>query len=150
MTDLKTSSHSDWTDCQGGEISGLIQRLQQQKAASRRTQITQSLSIAAAILVMVGVGWMMLPEGSRSGEPGYGGIVCTDVVKNGKAYVLHELEPELADRVKIHLGKCDSCQRKLTMLRERLGIGPSKIDKQQKDQAATSSATTIATLLFPQ
>ncbi|MBL4885276.1 MAG: hypothetical protein JKY95_12165 [Planctomycetaceae bacterium] len=147
MTNSKSTSHSEWTDCQGGEISGLVQKLQNQRAVSRRTQITQSLTIAVGLLVAVGLGTLMLP----SGEPNYGGIVCTDVIKNGEGYVLHKLEPELADRIKVHIDQCEYCQGKFAMLRKKLGIKPSKIDKQQQDdQADISLTTTIAALLLRQ
>jgi len=147
MTNSDTASQSGWDNCQGGEIANLVQSLKRQRAHSRRTQISQSLAIAAGLLVMVGIGWMMLPDGRPAGEANYGGIVCSDVVKNAKGYVLHELDPELSERIRVHLSQCENCQHKMTMLRERLGIIPATPDKtQDKNQARLARATTIAAL----
>ncbi len=149
MTTTKTSDQSEWTDCQGGEISGMARRLKAQRAISRRKQIMQSLSIAAGLLVMVGVGWMMLPGDPPAGG-NHGGIACSEVVKNGKQYVLHQLDPELAERINAHLGKCENCQRKLTMLRQRLGLRPATKPKtESEEQAVVATSATIAAIMLP-
>jgi len=148
MTNSKASKQSEWTDCQGGEISGMARRLKTQRAISRRKQVMQSLSIAAGLLVMVGIGWMMLPGDPPAGG-NYGGIACSEVVKNGKQYVLHQLDPELAERINAHLGKCENCQRKLTMLRQRLGLSPAKPKTESDEQAVVATSATIAATMLP-
>ncbi len=149
MTTNKTSDQSEWTDCQGGEISGMARRLKAQRASSRRKQIMQSLSIAAGLLLMVGIGWMML-SGDPSANGSHKGIACSEVIKNGKQYVLHQLDPELAERINAHLGKCENCQRKLTMLRQRLELNPATKPKtESKEQAVLARSATIAATMLP-
>ena len=146
MTKSKPTSHSDWANCQGGEISGLVQRLKQQRTASRRTQIVRSLSIAAGLVVMVGIGWAMLPKGPLPGEAMHGGIACKDVLKNGEAFVLHELDQEMTDRIKLHLGECETCQQKINSLRENFGLNSFQFDRQSRENYTAVSTAIVALL----
>ncbi len=150
MTNHESINQSDWVDCQGGEISGLVRRLKSQRSVSRRRQVMQSLSVAAGLLVIVGIGWMVIPGDNSTLEAKRGGITCSDVVENGKQYILNELDPELAERINAHLGKCENCQKKLSMLRDRLGLSPDKLDKKQpNEQTVVSTITTIASAILP-
>ncbi len=143
MTNSDTSEQSEWVDCRGGEISGLVRRLKSQRTTEKRRQIVRSVSVAAALLLMVGIGWTMLSGAPSQIKKGQGGIACSEVVKNGKQYVLHELDPELASRINAHLGKCKNCQRKLAVLRQRLGLNSAALQPKPADQPVVSTAATI-------
>ena len=149
MTRQVTTGQDGWADCRGGEISGLVRQLKMQRAISRRKQIVQSFSIAAGLLVIVGLGWLMLPGEPSPAEANYGGVPCSEVVRHGKQYVLHQLDPELAKRVNAHLGQCENCRRKMTMLRERLGLGPAKRSTDSDRDSPVSATATIAATLIP-
>ena len=135
MTNPNTTNQSEWVDCQGGEISGLVHKLKQKKQAVRRMQIMRSLSLAAGIMLMVGVGWMFLAENNPPAEANYGGIVCSDVIKNSKSYLKEELDPEIQRRIQIHLGECENCRHKMAMLRDQLGIAPVSSRHQQQNES---------------
>lgn len=149
MTQQETTGQNEWTDCRGGEISGLVRRLKTQRTLSRRKQVVQSFSIAAGLLVVVGLGWLMLPGEPAPVEADYGGIVCSEVVKHSKQYVLHQLDPELAKKINAHLGQCENCRRKMTMLRERLGLGPAKRSTDSGRHAPVSATATVAATIIP-
>lgn len=120
-----------WQPCAPGEISGMVDRLQDR----RRAVVVGRTTFAAAMVLLVaaasqfsglGPGPEDVADKPKSGEHDCGGILCSDVVAHFEAYRTGTLDEETTAEVKAHLEECPLCGpkfRKMTGDSARLERG---------------------------
>lgn len=101
-----TNIRDFWEPCPSGELRRMVGRI---KTCQRR-QFLQKLGGLAAGVAAVGAGgyaaaWWLSP----SEDQPYGGITCTEVMAIMPLYHAGRLDPDLANKVTIHLAKCSHC-----------------------------------------
>lgn len=120
-------AHEGWRDCQGGEISLMVERSSLQKVRVSRRKWLAASSMAVGVLLMAGV---LSLTGNKSSQR----ISCKEVFALDVQYVKHELSPEMQARIKSHLAACPKCEVHMHEVEQALGITASR-----KRQAAPDS-----------
>ena len=106
MMNIPSRPTEPWQPCPAGTLRSFGSRTRNRRRLQRGTQT----AAAAVLLATVGLtAWSVYrPVGQRDGD--FGGIACTEVHANIDAYMQGRLPADLADRIRIHLGKCPDCQ----------------------------------------
>jgi len=109
------NDQSEWTDCQPGDVGRLVNQM---RSTSRRQQVRELAIITTASLLFVaaGLAWYGVGVGA---EPTYGGIACSEVMEFAREFVMGELGPEQAARVKEHLVHCKDCAAKIHKMQQK-------------------------------
>lgn len=110
-------NQKEWRDCEPGELQSLANQLR--RDASQRRSLRAAVPIALALCLLIGVG---LFSAFIPSEPDYGGIACSDVKKLSDDFVNGLLREADAARIKLHLKKCEPCQRYIETLREQQNL----------------------------
>ncbi len=82
-------------------------------AAARGRERRQSLARAAGIVaacVIVGAALFLFPGLGGDGEPSFGGVTCTIARANAAPFMAGSLEPDLSNRIRVHLESCPAGQ----------------------------------------
>jgi len=112
-TDSTTTSNADdsrWVECPGGEISGMVERVCQQRRIASAAKVSAVLA-----MFLLGVGaWLFVPSvAQNAATPGedfqYGSICCSDVMGYAAAFHKGELDEETTAQVSQHISKCPHC-----------------------------------------
>ncbi len=103
----QNEKHDDWTDCQGGEIAGLSQRLRRKREfVSSRRRILKASITAAMLVIGVGLGMVITQLPINNSDD----LVCAEVAGYTGNYFAHNLDPEIVDRIEKHLEHCELCR----------------------------------------
>lgn len=99
----------DWTPCPAGTLTGLKRRLHRTRRAERAWRLAAQASV---LLVVVAAVWVFTQTGGGRGtaEYDFGGITCTEVHRLLPKYMQGEVEPTIAEKIKLHLAECPRCQ----------------------------------------
>jgi hypothetical protein len=92
-----------WQPCAPGEISGMVDRIQDR----RRAIVVGRTTFAAALVLCVAAASQF--SGFSSAEHDCGGIVCSDVVAHLEAYRTGTLDEKTTGQVRAHLEECPLC-----------------------------------------
>ena len=122
-SDQALQGDSAWRDCTPGELVQL--GAQQQRRAGRRA-LLRGLGMAAASCAAagaVGLAWYRQPGPQRNQPFAPGGLVCDDVRRLLPAYVANQLEPQRANKVRLHLAACSHCREAMRTLQSHKSAG---------------------------
>ncbi|MCA9114313.1 MAG: zf-HC2 domain-containing protein [Planctomycetaceae bacterium] len=111
---------SDWQECPAGALGGLVNRLQ----SRQRAQAARRRTVAAVALGLLFVGGYAGFSGLTT-SPVYAGLACSDLKQHADAYLRHQLDPELTERISQHLAACPHCSERFNQKREMLNGNPS-------------------------
>lgn len=116
-----------WQPCAPGEISGMVDRIQDR----RRAVVVGRTTFAAALVLCVAAASQF--SGFSSAEHDCGGIICSDVVAHLEAFRTGDLDERTTAQVRAHLEECPLCGPKF---REMTG-GAARLE-------ATSRGVSVA------
>lgn len=111
---------SDWQECPAGALGGLVNRLQ----SRQRAQAARRRTVAAVALGLLFVGGYAGFSGLTA-SPVHAGLACSDLEQYADAYLQHELDSELTERISHHLADCPHCSERFEQKREMLNGTPS-------------------------
>lgn len=105
---LMASEQEKWDPCPPGELANMVRA---RGAQRRRKTIDRAAGVAAGLIICIAVGAYTLgiftPEPSNAN---YGGLACSEVAEKLPAYVEGDVDPQLQQRMAVHLDKCDYCR----------------------------------------
>lgn len=120
-TNPESTGDDAWQPCAPGEISGMVDRLQDR----RRAVVVGRTTFVAAVVLLVAAASQFSGLGSgpedvadkpKSGEHDCGGILCSDVVAHFEAYRAGTLDENTTAEVRAHLEECPLCGPKFRKL----------------------------------
>lgn len=79
------------------------------RGRERRLSLARAAGIVAACVV-VGAALFLFPGRGGDGEPNFGGVTCTIARANAAPFMAGSLEPDLSNRIRVHLESCPACQ----------------------------------------
>jgi len=120
-TNPESTNDDTWQPCAPGEISGMVDRLQDRRRAvvvGRTTFVAAMVLLVAAVSQFSGLGPGPedVADKPKSGEHDCGGIICSDVVAHFEAYRTGTLDEETTAEVRAHLEECPLCGPKFRKL----------------------------------
>ena len=108
----------DWSPLPAGEVALLGKKLRGRK--SRRVFLRATVATAASVLATGGGVWLLL--GRRGdGQYEYGGIVCSEVVRQGKDYMEGKVPEPTKSQITEHVARCPRCGPLFEQMREQMG-----------------------------
>jgi hypothetical protein len=107
----------EWEPCAPGEVAQLGKKLRGRK--TRRVFLRASVVTAASLLAAGGGLWLAF--GRRGdGEYDYGGITCSEVVRQGKEYMAGKVPEPTRSKIAEHVAKCPRCGPLFKQMREQM------------------------------
>ena len=96
----------EWEPCPRGEVARLGKKLRGRK--SRRAFLRATVATAASVLAAGGGVWLAF--GRRGdGEYEYGGIACSEVVRQGPDYMAGKVPEPTRSKIAEHVARCPRC-----------------------------------------
>ncbi len=106
-------SAKEWQPCQGGEIRNTVRRAQWKRFRRNLDHLAQ---IALLVLICVLAGGLVYRYRNSPAAPepsgNYGGISCEQTQANLPQYMAGTLDPQLRQKVALHLEQCPICSRR--------------------------------------
>ncbi len=99
-----------WARCPQGLIAATVTR--ERRRRRRKVELASAL-VVALLVVAIGIGWQLLPDGS----PPLGGLTCRQAADLMPAYLRGELGRGQVTRVDQHLHDCPGCRERMRRLR---------------------------------
>lgn len=115
---LPVSTPGDWSPLPPGEVARLGKKLRVRK--SRRHFLRTTVATAASVLATGGGVWLLLGRRGDS-EFDYGGIVCSEVVRQGHEYMEGKVPEPNKSRITEHVALCPRCGPMFKQMREQMG-----------------------------
>jgi hypothetical protein len=129
------NNHDDaWQPCAPGEITGMIDRIQDR----RRAIVVGRTTFAAALVLCVAAASQF--SGFSSAEHDCGGIICSDVVAHLDAYRTGDLDEKTTAQVRAHLEECPLCGPKF---REMTG-GSARLKSASSELSVAMAGSSFA------
>jgi hypothetical protein len=122
------SSNDRWARCSKGEVSGLVQLLEQK----RQGRVIRRRIVGVAGLVLL-AGFFLAP-GSFGVADAAQPVTCHDVYQHTEGFVAGTLDESLKARIEAHLDYCPGCVRHIDLARKKA------------DMANTKSESSVASL----
>ena len=102
---MSESSNQNWTPCEGGEISGMVDRLKQIR---RKVVIQRAVTGTVCVVALITVGTVYWNQQNQL--PPLSHRAALELLPE---YHAGRLDAETAARLKAHLAHCESCRVKL-------------------------------------
>ncbi len=131
-----------WETCAGGEISRMLQGIQNRQ----RRVFALQLAGGALAAVLVGVFFV---EFRPAGNVNAAEITCRDVRKAAKDYLAGRVSADEKGRIAAHLDDCPHCAEWMRKMRNKSGDG-TRIESQSPRTVAAEPAATEAPALVAQ
>ena len=106
-----------WEPCAPGEVARLGKKLRGRK--TRRVFLRASVTTAASLLAAGGGLWLAFGR-RENGEYDYGGIACSEVVRQGKDYMAGTVPEPTRSQIAEHVAKCPRCGPLFKQMREQM------------------------------
>ncbi|MEX1028092.1 MAG: zf-HC2 domain-containing protein [Candidatus Paceibacterota bacterium] len=102
------STSDQWDSCPPGELQKLAAQLRRKR---RGRNVATAVGLAAALIVFLLVGGFAVQQlrDPHDNPQLYGDITCREVQSHLQQYVAGQLDPPLAERIRIHLEQCPEC-----------------------------------------
>ena len=81
--------------------------------------IQRVAAVVSVLIVVIGTYWYAYMVPVTSGERSLGGIVCSDVHRQAKAFLANVLDEETAGKIRRHLAGCPQCRKLVEKLRSQ-------------------------------
>ncbi len=108
----------EWSPLPEGEVARLGKKLRGRK--SRRVFLRATVATAASVVATGGTAWLLL--GRRGdGQYDYGGIACSEVVRQGKDYMEGKVPEPTKSQIAEHVAHCPRCGPLFEQMREQMG-----------------------------
>lgn len=108
----------EWSPLPPGEVARLGKKFRLRK--SRRVFLRATVATAASVLATGGGVWLLLGRrGDKEYE--YGGIVCSEVVRQGKDYMEGKVPEPTKSQITEHVARCPRCGPLFEQMREQMG-----------------------------
>ncbi len=108
----------EWSPLPPGEVARLGKKLRVRK--SRRFFLQTTVATATSVLAAGGGVWLLLGRQGDS-EFDYGGIVCSEVVRQGHEYMEGKVPEPTKSRITEHVALCPRCGPLFKQMREQMG-----------------------------
>ncbi|VTT99540.1 unnamed protein product [Gemmataceae bacterium] len=115
-TDQPDSPPPEWEPCAPGEVARLGKKLRGRK--TRRVFLRAAVAAASAVVTGGGV-WLAFGH-RRGGEYDYGGIVCSEVVRQGADYMAGKVPEPTRSQIAEHVARCPRCGPLFKQMREQM------------------------------
>ncbi len=99
------ASPTGWEPAPAGAVARLAQHLR--RRSSRRRFLRTAVAVASVGAAGGGV-WLLWPR-SGDGEYEYGGIVCSEVVRQGPDYMAGKVPEPTRSKIAEHVARCPRC-----------------------------------------
>lgn len=126
MNDRRSTS-GQWDSCPPGELQKLATRLRWRR---RDRSVAKAVGLTGALIAFLFVGGLAVQQfrGPLDGAHLYGDVSCREVQANIQQYVAGQLDPQLADRIRIHLEQCPECgppfRRMMAEMKQEVSFSP--------------------------
>ena len=117
----------EWTPCPPGKLAKLAG---QERLRQRRRFLVRAGSAVGAIALATGAGWFAFRGKGTPTEPGFGGIVCSRVGELAPQYIMGQLDPAVAQQIKMHLEQCVACRTQMESMQPKTAAHSSNGDAQ--------------------
>ena len=109
---------NEWSLLPPGEVARLGEKLRVRK--SRRLFLRTPVATVASVLATGGGIWFLLGRrGDRKFD--YGGIACSEVVRQGQEYMEGKVPEPTKSRITEHVALCPRCGPLFKQMREQMG-----------------------------
>ncbi len=99
----------NWDPCPAGELAKMVQVRRSQR---RRQVIDRVAVVGACFMVCIAIGGYTLgvftPDPSAGSD--LGGLACSEVLESLPTYIEGDMDPQMQERMAVHLKNCPHCQ----------------------------------------
>jgi hypothetical protein len=127
---MPETSQDNWTPCERGEVSGMVDRLQRIR---RRVLLQRAVTATVCVLGLITVGTVYWGQ-DESVTP----LSHREALRLLSEYHVGRLDADTTARMKAHLARCESCR---VRLRELNGEEVHRIDETSCRVAARESVS---------
>lgn len=110
---IENNNAESWVPCEPGTLSSFAKQAQ---AKRRQQNMTRVAGFTVLMFCVLGLGLWGATRLSSDQEYYYGGIACSKVRENMKAYAMGGLPTELRNRMVDHLKECPHCQEMMRQM----------------------------------
>ena len=110
---IEKNNAESWAPCEPGTLSSYARQAQTKR---RNQNIARAAGVSVIIFCVLGLGAWGVSRLSSEQENHLGGIACSEVRENMKAYTMGGLPTELKKRMSKHLQECPHCQEMMRQM----------------------------------